>query len=180
MKLFQPGGSPYQTGLAMAGARPGDAVLILGASDPDFCAEIAAVTGLNGRTLVADPSPEAAALLEAAGGRAGSLVESVVTPLHRLPPDLTAFDLAIIVGELAQWPEAERPGVVHSAVGALRPGGRLILADGRRRTGLFAGLRSAPPQLPEADVRRLLEGAGIKAVRRLANVNGIAYWEGRH
>jgi SAM-dependent methyltransferase len=180
MGIFRQSGSPHHTGLAMIGARAGDSVLILGASDPDFCAEIAHVTGLNGRTLVADPSPEAAARLEDAGGRAGSLVESLVTPLHRLPANLPPFDVAIVTGALAEVPEAERPGLVLSAVGALRPGGRLILVDGQRRFGLLAGLRGGIAPLPESDIRRLMDTTGSKAIRSLAIVDGIAYWEGRH
>jgi len=180
MGIFRQTGSPHQTGLAMIGARPGDSILILGAGDPDFCAEIARVTGLNGRTLVADPSPDAQARLEAAGGRAGSLVESLVTPLHRLPADLPRFDVAIVSGVLAEVPDAERPGLIRSAVAALRSGGRLIVVDGRRRSGLLSGLRAGPAPLPESDIRRLIEATGIRAVRSLAIVDGIAYWEGRH
>jgi len=180
MGIFRQSGSPHQTGLAMIGARAGDSVIILGAGDPDFCAEIARVTGLNGQTLVADPSPEVQARLEDAGGRAGSLVESLVTPLHRLPADLPPFDVAIVTGALADVPEAERTGLVRSAVGALRPGGRLILVDGQRRSGLLAGLRGGAAPLPESDIRRLMETTGIRAVRALAIVDGIAYWEGRH
>ena len=55
MKLFRNAASPYQTSLAMIGAKAGSTVIVVGASEPALAAEVALVTGLNGRTLAVVP-----------------------------------------------------------------------------------------------------------------------------
>ena len=72
MKLFRPGASPHQTALAMVGAKAGSAVVIIGAEDPAFSAEVALVTGLNGRTLIVVAAADAEPRVEAAATNAGA------------------------------------------------------------------------------------------------------------
>ena len=178
MSLFRSGGSPHQTALAMIGAKAGDAALILGADDADLCAEVARVTGLNGRTAVIDPSPGSAGRLEAAGGRAGGLVEAVIAPLDR-PADGTDFDIAVVATPLAARAAADRPAIVRAALASLRPGGRLVVIDGVRKSGMLGVRRSGSPRLPEPEMRALLQSAGAQAIRPLATVDEITYWESR-
>ena len=77
MKWFKWGGQdqrPHQTALAMIGAKTGQRILFLGSDDGALAAAVALVVGgMNGRTLVLDPSPDAAAKVERAAAEAGAL-----------------------------------------------------------------------------------------------------------
>ena len=113
MSLFKKGLSPHQTALAMIGAKAGSSVLVIGASDLELAAEVAAVTGLNGRTLLVDPDPAVAAKAEAAGGKAGGLIEFQRAPLAMLPIDAETFDVVVLPGLAASAP-SDRPRRPHS------------------------------------------------------------------
>jgi hypothetical protein len=69
MKWLRPGPPPFQTDLAMIGAKSGQHVLVLGAGEGGLAAALAGVTGLNGRTLAIDPDAGASAAIERAGAR---------------------------------------------------------------------------------------------------------------
>ena len=76
---FRSGLPPHQTALAMIGAKTGQTVLFLGGRQPGVVAEIARVTGLNGRTVVVESDPSLCGRVEAAAAEAGTLVEFVAT-----------------------------------------------------------------------------------------------------
>jgi ubiquinone/menaquinone biosynthesis C-methylase UbiE len=177
MALFKKGLSPHQTALAMIGAKPGSTVLVIGASDLELTGEVAAVTGLNGRTLVVDPDPGAAAKAEEAGGKAGGLIEFQRAPLAMLPLDAETFDVAVLPG-LAASAAGDRPPVVAEAFRVTRPGGRIVIVAREKRAGVF-GAFSSTPTIDPADAISLRSGAGARAVRHLGSQNGIGYYEGR-
>jgi SAM-dependent methyltransferase len=177
MALFKKGLSPHQTALAMIGAKAGSVVLIVGASDLELAGEVAAVTGLNGRTLVVDPDPAVAARAEEAGGKAGGLIEFQRAPLAMLPLDADTFDVAVLPGLAASTPGG-RPPVVAEAYRVTRPGGRIVIVAREKRAGVFGAFGSAPTIDP-ADAAALLTTAGARAVRHLGSQNGIGYYEGR-
>jgi SAM-dependent methyltransferase len=175
---FKPGPSPHQTALAMIGAKAGDSVLVAGADAPDLAAAVAGVTGLNGQTLVVDGRADRAAVVEAAAGKAGTLVEFQQTA----PEDFAAarpFDIAVVGLLLAPMPEAARDSLVTSLVRAVRPGGRVVIVDGRRSSGLLGGLSRSAPRLAPAMALALLDTAGLRATRLLAESEGISFYEGR-
>ncbi len=178
MSIFHKGLSPHQTALAMIGAKPGSVVLIVGARDLTLAGEVALVTGLNGRTLVVDPDPAAAARAEAAAGQAGALIESQRAPQAMLPLDADVFDIVVLPGLAAQAP-ADRAPVVAEACRVTRPGGRIVIVAQERRAGLFGAIGSRTPTLDAADATALLTSAGARAARHLASQNGVAYYEGR-
>ena len=60
----------------------------------------------------------------------------------------------------------------------LRSGGRIVIVDGVRATGLFKP-RNVIPRLEKDDVLRALDRAGTRARRQLADVDGVAYYEAR-
>ncbi len=177
MALFKKGLSPHQTALAMIGAKAGSSVLVIGASDLDLTAEVAAVTGLNGRTLVVDPDPGVAAKAEAAGGRAGGLIEFQRAPLAMLPIDADTFDVVVLPG-LAAAAAGDRPSVIAEAFRVVRPGGRLVIVAREKRAGVFGAIGSSPTIQPD-EATALLTNAGARAVRHLGSQNGVGYCEGR-
>ncbi len=174
LNWFRKGPSPYQTALAMVGVNTGDHLLVVGTPEPGLCAELGLVTGLNGATAVVAPAPEARARIEAAAGRAGALVEFAADDSSGLTAD-GASDTVVVAEPLVGLTPAARLERLTHAMRWLRPGGRLIVIDGTRRAGLFAG-RSVPT-LPADTVVALLGLVGARAARTLATVDGVAYYE---
>jgi len=175
---FKRGSSPHQTGLAMIGARPGDAVLVLGSRNAGLAAAVGAVTGLNGRTTIVDPDPAAQARVDAAARTEGALVDVERAPVTSVPVADNTFDVTVVDVRLAAQSEADRRSTIAEAFRTVRPGGRVIVIEGAPRPGLF-GARDTTPALGEAAVESLLKAAGGRAVRLLANVDGVAYFETR-
>jgi len=174
---FHKGPSPFQTPLAMIGAKPGGRVLFIGAADPDLAAQIALLTGLNGVTFVADDTPGVEALVNAAAGAAGALVEFGAAPPA---PDghANAFDAAILVRLASRDDRAQRAAVVQG-LAHLRSGGRLLVLEGRRRTGLVPVFQPKVAMLPEPQVLGLMQAAGAVATRALGEADGVKYYECR-
>jgi hypothetical protein len=170
LKWLRRGPSPHQTALAMIGARAGDRVLFAGSPQPALAAEIARITGLNGRTLVVSATPETDAALQAAAEEAGALVDLArAFPSGDVANDVVV--LAISTGEVSR-------AALVEAYGALRSGGRLIVIAGARRAGLFAGKTDTPPPNADAIVQSLID-AGGRAARLLATAEGVSYYEAR-
>lgn len=178
MFKLRPGLPPQHVGLAMVGAKPGQQVLVIGAGGPDLTAEIALVTGLNGRTVLVDRGPEVG-LVEAAAARAGALIEVVDAPLTMLPLDSDSFDLVVVQARLAGKSQDVRDQIVAEAVRVAGPGRRIVVIEGARRAGLFGLVGGKAPTLDEATGRSLLERAGTSAPRLLADAEGLAFFEGR-
>jgi ubiquinone/menaquinone biosynthesis C-methylase UbiE len=178
MFKFKPGLPPQHVGLAMVGAKPGQHVLVIGAGGPDLAAEIALVTGLNGRTVLVDRGPDLG-LVEAAATKAGALVEIVDAPLAMLPLDSDSFDLVVVQARLAAQAPAARDQIVAEAVRVAGPGRRIVVIEGAKRAGLFGLMSTRTPTLDEATGRGLLERAGATAPRLLADAEGLAFFEGR-
>jgi ubiquinone/menaquinone biosynthesis C-methylase UbiE len=179
MAIFRKGLPVHHTALAMVGAKAGQQVLVAGAGDVKLAAEIALITGLNGRTVVVDRGPDVAGRVEAAAAHAGALIEFVDAPLAMLPLDDASFDLAVVAAGLAARADDARRAIVGEAVRVVRPGGRVVLIEGARRAGLFGALRATSPALDEADARALLTRADTTAVRVLAHAEGVAFYEAR-
>lgn len=178
MSLFRAGPSPHQTALAMVGVKPGKTAVVVGAGDGALAAELALITGLNGRTVVIDAREAARGTVEAAAGRAGALVEFEPGQPTRLPVDAGAADVAVLNRLLGG--AADRAAVASEAVRVIRPGGRIIVLEGEPRRGLMARLSrpQGPPPLQGAVVCDLLRQAGLRAVRVLADADGVTYVEG--
>lgn len=177
MKLFRRGPPPHQTALAMIGAKAGSAVVVIGASDPARTAEVALVTGLNGRTLVVVPSADAQPLVEAAAANAGALIDVETADLASLPAPDGAFDIAVI--ELANDP-TNLDRVIREAARVVRPGGRVVVIKGRKVSGLRKLLSAAPSGTNTTmdDIVRLLSETGLRGTRLLGGADGIQYFEG--
>lgn len=173
MKREAPGPA---TSLAMIGPRAADSVLFLGAGRPSFAAEVGAVTRLNGRAVVVgDKSLEAD--VDRAAEQTGALLEFHSAPLEALPFEASSF-VIVVTTELAEWPADARGTRLAEAMRVLQPGGRMILIVGGPGDGVLGRLKPRPTLETDA-VLNLLTRCGLGATRRLAEANGIAYYEGR-
>ena len=169
--------SPHVSARAMIGVKPADSVLVVGASDGGLAADVALVTGLNGRTVVVDSAAGSQAGVDAAAAKAGALVEFLVAPATALPLDPGGFDVVIVLA--ASLPELGAPsGVFDEAARVTRPAGRVLFIEHLRKPGVRA-LRSKPaaPRLETATVCRLFEGAGLRSARVLAEADGRRFYE---
>jgi hypothetical protein len=173
---LRPGPPPHALALAMIGAKPGDRVIVFGADQPAMAADLALATGLNGRLVVRDDDPSAEARIEAAAARAGALVE------FDAATDAVdgEWDAAVIARSIGTMSADERAAHVGEAMRILRDGGRVIVIDGtpagRWPASLFT--RRAP-QIAPADILAILDDAGARASRLLADVGGVRFYEAR-
>lgn len=183
LRWFRPGLPPHQAALAMIGVRAGDAVLFTDAGEPALAAEVALVTGLNGRTVVVDRAGEARARVERAAAEAGALLEFEEGPADRLPFDRDTFDVVVVTLAADRSQPTAGRAVIAEAFRLLRPGGRAIVRTPAARAGIFGAAgsgtggtgRPPPPQSP----LDLLQRAGAVAARKLADVKGVSFYEAR-
>jgi SAM-dependent methyltransferase len=177
-KWFRSAPPPHLTALAMVGARAGDQVVFLGAADASLAAEVAKVTGLNGRTVVVDQTEAGRARVDQAAAHAGALVDFVVAPMADVPFDADTFDLCVASG-VAAWSNMERAHRLAEGFRVLRPGGRFVMIAGIKRQGIFGALPSRTAVASPEIMVAFLAGTGAVAARLLADVEGVAYYEAR-
>jgi ubiquinone/menaquinone biosynthesis C-methylase UbiE len=175
---FRKGLSRHQTAIAMIGAKAGDQVLVVGASDPELAAEVALVTGLNGTTMICDPDVDARTRTETAAGEAGALVEFAAAGPTSLPVPDASQDVVVLMNSAEAVAQADPTLVLAHALRVLRSGGRVIVVDGVRPSGFFRSGRTMTRGPADAILGRL-EQAGTKARRQLADVDGVSYYEAR-
>ncbi len=168
--------------VSMAGIKLGDRLLVVGCGDPIVIARIAAKTGLTGRAVAIDEREALSARAADVAAREGALIETATAPWHALPVDAGSFDVAVIFDVFPHVPAAARIACVGEVQRALRPGGRCLVIDTLPPGGLRGLLHRAPP--PQADYPlgdgavRLLQSAGLRAVRTLAEREGRVFVEG--
>lgn len=174
------GGDPLV--VAMAGVKLGERVLVLGASDATLIAGVGITSGLTGRTCVVGPSPAAGAAAARAAEDAGALVEGFGAPWTALPFDEASFDVVLVRDLLPALPPDRRLGCLREAWRVLRPSGRVMVIDSTTGSGLLGRLRRRPDAArfygQDGGATRLLEGQGFKAVRPLAERDGLLFTEG--
>ena len=134
-------------------------------------------TGLTGRACAVDADAARTGRAAMVATREGALIEPVTAPFTTLPLDDGAFDVAIVRDALATLDPSARSGAVSELVRALRPGGRCLVIDSARRSGLGALLSKSAAQ-PDYDAVRALEGAAFRAVRTVAERDGLTFVEG--
>lgn len=172
---------PHTLAVSVVGVKLGDRLLQIGADRPGLFAALAAKVGLTGHAAVADDRSEMADRLHAALAAEGALADLHITPLGRLPYEDGAFDLVVVARAVGQLRPEERVRCLQEAFRVLRSGGRCVLLEPARRGGLGALLRSAAID-PDYEARGGAEAAmsaeGFVGVRRIAERDGTAYFEG--
>jgi len=177
MGLFRKAPSPHLTALAMIGAQAGDRVLLAGHPEPALVAELARTTGLSGQTMMVVQAG-ARGPYDTAAANAGVLVEmfDVAADSARVPDTGAEHDVVVLHFDLAALDDNARNLLAADALMRLRPGGRVVVIEGRRQTTWFA---SPPPTLPADLVVDLLTRAGGRGARALSSVDGVQYFEAR-
>jgi ubiquinone/menaquinone biosynthesis C-methylase UbiE len=166
----------------MVAARAADAVAVLGVPgtvEAALAAEIGLETGLNGRTLVVDVGTEARSRVEAAAAKAGALVEFEWAPVTMLPLESGTFDVVVINRQLASLEGHNRVACCQEALRVIKPTGRVVVIEGVRRPGLFGLIPVRIPGLAPDDVKDALTRAGAKAIRLLADADGVVFFEAK-
>lgn len=162
----------------MVDPRAGNSLLVIGTSHPRLAAACAAVTGLNGTAVIVGRGPSEQKLVEDAAAGAGALVEFVDAPAAMLPLDTDTFDV-VVIAQRSDATHANDAAIVAEAFRVTKPSGRVIIVTGEKRAGIFGALQSATPgPKPEAVIATLKAGGGV-AVRKLAGVEGVSYFEAR-
>ena len=174
MRWFKkPGGEPLA--VSMSGIKLGDRLLVIGSDDTSLTAALAVKVGLTGRACIVATSEAERARAADAVEREGALVESFVAAAGTLPFDDGSFDVVVMRNAL----EALAPGARHTATAdalrVLRPGGRCLVIDGTRRSGIGGLIGGGGAG---SDPTPLMTAAGFRGVRRLAEREGLAFTEG--
>ncbi len=181
MPLFRKSGSPYDLAVSMTGVKMGDRLLQLGCGDGGLLAALAAKVGLTGRACGLDAEATPAAAARARAAKAGVLVEIEVAPYQMLPFDPESFDLVVARDLIATMGPYDRVRCLQEARRVLRPGGRFIVIEPARRGGLGALINRGdrdPSYTSQGGAERALTEEGFAAVRRLAEREGVAFYEG--
>jgi len=113
------------------GLKSGDVVVDIGAGSGFFAFPAAAVVGPEGRVFAVDISDDLVGLMreKAASGKVTNL-ETVLSTPGRIPLEDAVADVTLLANVLHGIP----PTTVHEAVRLLRPGGRLIDVDWKKRS----------------------------------------------
>ena len=162
--------------VAMTGVKLGDRLLILGGSHTKTVGQLALKPGISGRAVVVDEDANASTRAAEAATAEGAVIEGETAPLTMLPFDESAFDVVVINHALARIPEGRRNQMLTEARRVLREGGRCVAIEPAMRSGLAALVSSGA--LPSTDIERDLSTAGFRAVRTLAERDGLAFIEG--
>ena len=151
--------------VAMTGVRMGERYLQIFCSDKTLTSGLAMKTGLSGTAALAAPDEHHASRARAAAEKAGALIDVQVGPPSAWTWPRDAFDMIVIdntAGNLTEIGDSDRTALLTAARRVLRQGGRVELIE-RHNTA------SSEP---------LLQGAGFRPVRTLAERDGFRFVEG--
>ena len=165
--------------VVMAAVKLGQRLLAVGATDPALIAQLAIKAGLTGRACVVDPDAERLTAGAAAIEQEGALVETSHAPFGAWPYEAESFDVVVMARIFPLLDEQSRARCAADVMRVLRGGGRAIVIDPTRRSGLGAllgrGVATDPAYRGGAPV---LQAAGFTAVRELAEAEGFVFVEG--
>ena len=186
MALFKGSGEKYALEIAMTGVKLGDRMLQVGAADASLVAALSAKVGMSGRACVMVRDADEAARATRAAERAGVLTEVDQGALNLFPYDDRAFDLVVIHnqdGLIAALKPEQRVASLQQARRTLSPRGRIVIIERAPRAGLGALLHrtavvSDPHYHNTGGALVALQAEGFKAVRPLAERDGLSFFEG--
>lgn len=171
---------PHALPLSMVSVKMGQRLLQIGSDDPALFVALAAKVGLTGHACVVDDDRGRSAVVLAAAERAGVLVEAETAPLAMLPFNSESFDIVVIRDRLSTMTPYERVGSLQEARRVLRPGGRCLVIEPAPRGGFGAVFQRGaadPYYLSSGGAERALREEGFRAVRRLAERDGLVFFE---
>jgi ubiquinone/menaquinone biosynthesis C-methylase UbiE len=164
--------------VAMSAVGRGERVVQVGVDEPSVAGAIAARPGLNGQAVIVARDATSAARARDAVADAGALVDILVHAPDALPFEDGSFDVAVVHNR-GRW--LATSGTAGTAIAEclriLRTGGRAVVFETGTATGLLSRLRG-PRAVAGDGTERLLERAGFRAVRLLADREGYRFVEG--
>ena len=171
----------------MTGVTLGDRLLLVGCTDPSLLGAISSKVGLSGRACAIVPNESQAARARRGAEQAGVLLDIETAHLDRFPFEAGAFNLVVVddqEGLLSSARPELRVAILQESLRTLTPRGRIIVIERAPRAGLGALLRSSGPSPVDPHYQAsggataALEAEGFKGVRRLAERNGLSFFEG--
>ena len=155
--------------VALARIAPGEAVLDVGCGTGDLTMAARAWAGAAGRVQGIDAAPAMIAVARRKAARAGDMIDYRVAAVEALPfPDATV-DVVVSSLMMHHLPDDLKRGGLAEMRRVLKPGGRLLMVDLNRPTGLVG--RLAQPLLVRhhmrtgvQDLPALVEAAGFTSV----------------
>jgi ubiquinone/menaquinone biosynthesis C-methylase UbiE len=186
MTMFRRSGEKHSLGIAMTGVTLGDRLLQIGCGDAALAAALSAKAGMSGRACLLVATDEEVARATRAAERAGVLLEVERAALDRFPYEDRGFNLIVIHnqdGLIAGMTPEQRVAVLQEARRVLAPRGRIVIIERAPRAGLGALLsRTAmvadPHYKNTGGAITALQAEGFKAVRPLAERDGLSFFEG--
>ena len=163
--------------VSMTAVKMADRLLIIGCSDTRIIAQLAVKPGLTGRACAVDDSVERTARAAAAAQQEGALLEVETGSFTALPYANDSFDVVVINHLLPRIAVEQRVPSLREAARVVRGGGRCVVVQSGRG-GCLAGIFGGPARMPPADVEAVLNAAGLRAVRTVAEREGLLFVEG--
>ena len=163
----------------MTGVRMGERLLQIGLDDAALAGILAAKPGLSGHAVIVVEDDARAERARRGCADRGALADVHVAPFDHLPLEAAEFDVVIVHGG-GRSPSIAAVGALHECHRVLRPGGRLIVIEAGRRTGVMAllGRSTTTPAADDDAAKTSMEAAGFIAVRLLADREGLRFTEG--
>lgn len=186
MALFRRSGEKHSLEIAMTGVKLGDRLLQVGCADAALAAALSAKAGMSGRASLLVATDEEAARAARTAERAGVLLEVARAPFDRFPYEDSSFDLIVIHnqdGLIAAMRPEQRVATLQQARRVLVPRGRIVIIERAQRAGLGALLSRTtvtvdPYYQANGGAVTALQAEGFKAVRPLADRDGLSFFEG--
>ena len=176
MRWFRstPPGDPLV--VAMTGVKLGDRLLVIGCTQPKIIAQLALKPGLTGRACAVDQHADTVARAGQVAAEEGALLETETAPPAMLPYEEGSFDLVVLNHAIGKLPDHRRAPILAEARRVLRDGGRCMAIEPAPRGGLGALLGGGG--VPGGEIERAFSGANFRAVRTLAEREGLSFVEG--
>jgi ubiquinone/menaquinone biosynthesis C-methylase UbiE len=184
--IFRRSGEKHALAVAMTGVKLGDRLLHIGCSDASLLAALGGKVGLSGRACAIVASEADAARARRGAEQAGMLLELEKLAPDRLPYENESFDLIVfdnLAGMLSSLRPEQRVTALREVRRILAPRGRLVVIERAPREGLGAlltrGRAAADPHyVSSGGAATALKAEGFNAVRRLAERDGLSFFEG--
>jgi hypothetical protein len=171
----------------MTGVTLGDRLLLVGCTDAALMGAIGSKVGLSGRMCAIVPDEAHAGRARRAADKSGFLLELETGALGTFPFEDGAFNLIVVDnqdGLLSSMRPEQRVATLQEACRTLGARGRIVIVERGERGGLGAlfGSPAAAPVDPHykssGGALAALEAEGFRAVRLLAERDGVSFFEG--
>lgn len=188
MAFFRRSGEKHALAVAMTGVKLGDRLLQIGCTDPSLVAAVSSKVGLSGRACAIVLSEDEAARARRGAEQGGVLLEIEKAAVTAFPYETGSFDLILVddqLGMLSSLKPEQRVAMLQQAFRVLAARGRIIVMERAPRGGLGAllkrsrgGVVADPRYESSGGASAALKAEGFKAVRRLAEREGLSFIEG--